>query len=170
MSEKKSLWERKPEGFPKGNGLTQGPSSCDPAQKLGESMLRSAPTPGRNRQHTMQRWPRTPISWVWLTSGEIGVKLSVSTHIGLNQPTSWLFMKWVCLFMPLVHWKWHYFVFPLPPPGHLTIVQTLLIVVSVGDTSLSPSTQDFNFIHWAAGRWPVPTAKVNTSGLLCLGE
>lgn len=118
----------------------------------------------------MQRWPRTPVSWIWFTSGENGVKLSVSTHIGLNQPTSWLFMEWICLFVPLVHWKWHDFVFPLPPPGHLTIVQTLLIVVSVGDTSLSPSTQDFNFIHWAAGRWPVPTAKVNTSGLLCLGR
>lgn len=28
-----------------------------------------------------------------------------------------------------------------------TFVRTLLIAVSVGDASLSPSTQDFNFIH-----------------------
>lgn len=45
VSEENSLWERKPGGFPKGSGLTQGPSSCDPAQKLGESALRFAQTP-----------------------------------------------------------------------------------------------------------------------------
>ena len=43
--------------FPEGSGQMQGPSTCSPAQKPGESMLRSAHTPERDTHHcsTLQR-------------------------------------------------------------------------------------------------------------------
>lgn len=97
VSKEKSLWERKPEGFPKGNGLTQGLSSCNPAQ--------ICPNPrkewGLAATHYKEMTKDSTISWVRLTSRETGVKLSVSIHSGHSQPTSRPFKKWIWLFVPL---------------------------------------------------------------------